>query len=265
MNETLASCLLPTHDYDLAATLTSGQAFRGVQSGPGWTGVLGRRWVRLESVKNGICAHTIGPVSDWSWASEYLRANENLDRILGNFPDDEPMRRAVSACRGLRLLRQEPWECLASFILSSTKQIVQIRQVIGFLCERYGEPLKVPAGFPPTWAFPTAERLASTSERALRACRMGFRAAYLLNAARQVAKGSLDLERVRALPLEAAREELMRLSGYVLPGASDSEPGPNVGAALFADLTDDERDELLEYLAWYRTRRRTSRGAAAAS
>jgi transcriptional regulator with XRE-family HTH domain len=59
--------------------------------------------------------------------------------------------------------------------------------------------------------------------------------------------------------------ELMRLSGYVLPDASGSEPGRNVGAALFADLTDDERDELLEYLAWYRTRRRTSRCAAGAT
>ena len=58
--------------------------------------------------------------------------------------------------------------------------------------------------------------------------------------------------------------ELMRLSGYVLPGASDSEPGPTVGAALFADLTEDERDELLEYLAWYRSRRRTTRGVASA-
>jgi len=51
-------------------------------------------------------------------------------------------------------------------------------------------------------------------------------------------------------------------TGYVLPGASEAEPGTNVSAALFSDLTDDERDELLEYLAWYRARRRTSRGAA---
>src|SRR6185369_104029 len=56
--------------------------------------------------------------------------------------------------------------------------------------------------------------------------------------------------------------ELMRLSCYVLPGASEVEPHANVGAALFADLTDDEREELLEYLAWYRARRRTSRAAA---
>jgi transcriptional regulator with XRE-family HTH domain len=54
--------------------------------------------------------------------------------------------------------------------------------------------------------------------------------------------------------------ELMRLSGYQVPGESDATPGDTVGAALFADLTDDERDELLEYLAWYRARRRSGRG-----
>lgn len=59
--------------------------------------------------------------------------------------------------------------------------------------------------------------------------------------------------------------ELMRLSGYKVPGADDSDAAPTVGAALFADLSDDERDELLEYLAWYRARRRSSRAAAGAS
>jgi transcriptional regulator with XRE-family HTH domain len=57
--------------------------------------------------------------------------------------------------------------------------------------------------------------------------------------------------------------ELMRLSGYPVPAATDGDVGPTVGAALFADLTDDERDELLEYLAWYRARRRSTRPSLA--
>jgi transcriptional regulator with XRE-family HTH domain len=59
--------------------------------------------------------------------------------------------------------------------------------------------------------------------------------------------------------------ELMRLSGYRVPGGDEPAGAATVGAALFADLTDDEREELLEYLAWYRTRRRSSRGANGAS
>jgi HTH-type transcriptional regulator, competence development regulator len=59
--------------------------------------------------------------------------------------------------------------------------------------------------------------------------------------------------------------ELMRLSGYRVPGSHEPSAGATVGAALFADLTDDEREELLEYLAWYRARRRSSRGATGTS
>jgi len=155
-------------------------------------------------------------------------------------------------CRGLRVLRQDPWECLASFILSSTKQIVQIRQIVALLCERFGEPIpdRQPpgnAGVSPArsitisqfvrrrdasaprtpsprpagrgtgegasyskenhlfHSFPTAERLANVTEAQLRACKMGFRAPHLLAAARQIADGKLDLERLRHLPLAEAR------------------------------------------------------------
>jgi N-glycosylase/DNA lyase len=120
---------------------------------------------------------------------------------------------AVLACRGLRLLRQDHWECLASFILSSTKQIVQIRQIVGLLCERYGLPLAVPEGQPAAFSFPSAARLAQVNETELRACKMGFRAPYLLAAAHAIAGGRLDLSRLSVLPVEAARDELMKLPG----------------------------------------------------
>jgi N-glycosylase/DNA lyase len=123
------------------------------------------------------------------------------------------MRTAVAACRGLRLLRQEPWECLASFILSSTKQIVQIRQIVGLICERFGEPLQALPGHSAAYAFPTASRIARTTEAELRACRMGFRAPYLLATASRVAGGQFDLAGIGNLPLAVARTELMSLPG----------------------------------------------------
>ena len=101
-----------------------------------------------------LIAQTAEPVADWNWLAHYLQIELDLEQVLTSFPDDPPMRSAVSACRGLRLLRQDPWECLASFILSSTKQIVQIQQIIALLCERFGEPLAVPARLPAGALFP---------------------------------------------------------------------------------------------------------------
>src|SRR5690242_1782844 len=180
-------------DYDLDATLMSGQAFRWRRDGNAWVGVIGHNWVRLESTDDSIVAETAAPQTDWIWLCHYLQIEVEMSRVLESFPNDEPMREATAACRGLRLLRQDPWECLASFILSSTKQILQIQQIVARVCERYGEAIPVPAGHEPAVAFPCPARLAEVDEASLRDCKMGFRAPYLLASARAVAEGKLDL------------------------------------------------------------------------
>jgi N-glycosylase/DNA lyase len=226
MTEGAAQCSVrfTVRDYDLAATLNSGQAFRWKWVDNAWEGVVGRRWVRLrcrgtDSTTGGqgrgqsLEAQTAEPPPDWTWLAEYLQLGVDLDAVLRSFPDDLPLRQAVAACRGLRLLRQEPWECLASFLCSSTKQIVQIQQMVHLLSERFGEPVAVPAGHAPAWAFPTAQRLASCTEAELRACKLGFRAPHLLAAARAVAAGRIELDHLPRLGLEEARARLLALPG----------------------------------------------------
>ena len=245
--------LLRVRGYELDATLDSGQVFRWHKSEGSWIGVVGKHWVRLTQTPDGIRAETAIPVQNWNWLRNFLQTGIDLAAVLKTFPDDVPMRAAVAACRGLRVLRQEPWECLASFILSSTKQIVQIRQVISLLCERFGEPLTPslsplggeretvcdalecckPLEFFPSprpsgervvparrnrvrgtqFSFPTPTQIATATESELRACKMGFRAPHLLAAARQIADGKFDLDRPRHLPLVEARAELMKLRG----------------------------------------------------
>jgi N-glycosylase/DNA lyase len=224
MDPTGSQTVLAVRDYDLDATLASGQAFRWRRTGPAWTGILHGRRVLLESVPGGIQARTAVPVADWGWLTEYLQSGVDLDTVLATFPNDEPMRASVAACRGLRLLRQDPWECLVSFICSSTKQIVQIQQIVELLCARHGEA--VPGDFAgpgtapgtngrpePAWAFPKAARLASLDEAALRECKMGFRAPYVLAAARAVDGARLDLAGLARGTCAEAREALMSLPG----------------------------------------------------
>jgi N-glycosylase/DNA lyase len=200
-------------DYDLTGTLESGQAFRWNFENGAWTGVIGNRWVRLRADEFSISAKTAEPVNDWKWLEDYLQLNVDLSVVLATFPNDEPMHEAIRACRGLRLLRQEPWECLASFILSSTKQIVQIRQIVAVLCERFGEAIPAASDCTPVFGFPSAERIARATEAELRACKMGFRAPYLLGAARMIVEGEIDLQRIGQMPVESARLELMKLPG----------------------------------------------------
>jgi N-glycosylase/DNA lyase len=201
-------------DYDLPATLASGQAFRWREQDGGWNGVIGGRWVRLRAEPGRIVAETAAPVSDWKWLRHYLQLEVNLAEIHGVFPrGDEALQTAARACAGLRLLRQEPWECLASFICSSSKQISQIQQIIALLARRFGEPVPVPAGQEPAWSFPGYARLAEVSQSALRECKLGFRAPYLRGTAQKLAAGQVDLARVAGLSLEEARAELLKLPG----------------------------------------------------
>ncbi len=209
----LAQTSFAVKNYDLSMTLGSGQAFRWRRNGEAWEGVIGARWVRLRQDAEAIHAETVTVDDDRTWLGHYLQADIDLDGILAAFPDDEPMRAAVAACRGLRLLRQEPWECLASFICSSTKQIVQIEQIVDLLSRNFGEPVPVPPGANPVWSFPTAERLSRCSEAELRACKLGFRAPYILGAAKKVASGEIDLARLGELPLVQARAALTSLHG----------------------------------------------------
>src|ERR1039458_843791 len=190
---------LRVRDYDLAATLDSGQVFRWQSVENSWHGVVGGHSVRLTQLANGIHAETAAPVADWNFLRQFLQTEIDFSAVLKTFPDDEPMRHAVARCHGLRLLRQDPWECLASFILSSTKQIVQIRQIVALLCERFGELCSVePVARPGSatgrtlqFIFPTPQRLAVVTEKELRDCKMGFRAPSLLAAARQIDRKSV--------------------------------------------------------------------------
>lgn len=205
---------LPVRDYNLAATMTSGQVFGWEQIADEWVGVVGGRWVRLRQETDAIIVRTAAPQCEWSWLKEFLQSDVELRAVLATFPKDDPhLRAAVAACHGLRLLRQDRWECLASFILSSTKQIVQIRQIVRTLSERYGAEVTVPAGQPPMFAFPTAQRMATLPEAELRECKMGFRAPYLLGTARRIVAGEFVPESLRQLPIAEARAKLMALPG----------------------------------------------------
>src|SRR5581483_9025986 len=205
--------ILPVRNYDLAATLDSGQVFRWRQMENSWIGVCGNNFVCLTQIENGIRAEIPLPQENWNWLKEFLQTEIDLQKILKTFPDDEPMRRAVAACHGLRILRQDPWECLASFILSSTKQIVQIRQIVSNLCECFGNELIAPKNYSPIFSFPAAEKIASLTETQLRNCKMGFRAPNLLATAQKIADGTFDLERIRQMNYADAQNELMKLRG----------------------------------------------------
>lgn len=198
-------------DFDLSATLECGQAFRWRRAENCWfEGTIGRRVARLRQ-HPGTIEWELHPDGDAKLIEHYLAAEVSLPEIIATFPGDELLHEAVKKHHGLRVLRQEPWECLASFIASSSKQIVQIRQIVALLAERFGEPIETPIG---TFrAFPGVSAIARASHQELWDCKLGFRAKNLLAAARMIDSGKIDLDSLRSMGHEQALEELMKLPG----------------------------------------------------
>ena len=114
--------------------------------------------------------------------------------------------------RGIRVLRQDEWEMLVSFIISQRKSIPAIRRAVELLSERFGERLGSDSEGP-VYAFPTAEALCCAGEQALQECGLGYRTRYVLHAAQQAAEGTLDLKKLASLPDEALFARLMELDG----------------------------------------------------
>jgi len=209
-------------DFDLAMTLDSGQVFHWQNIGDGFVGAITDYVVHVEQHGDALKASMEGgapatpgsrelapPVAEL--VKHYFALDHPLAAICASFPNDPAMSAARHFCRGLRIIRQPKWECLATFICSSMKQVAHIRQISKALRERLGVPRKIDHHV--AHAFPSAPRLAESSEGALRKCALGYRAKSLLATARLVGSGEADLDAWSALSDADLREKLCALPG----------------------------------------------------
>src|SRR6266571_1450392 len=171
-------------DFDLAKTLDSGQVFHWQKVGNGFVGTIGDLPVYVtqeDDVLKVRCGATPArsprrPLP--RIVAHYFALDHPLVEICATFPDDPIMTAAGDFCRGLRIIRQPKWECLATFIFSSMKQIAHIRQISAALRRRFGEKGKIDNH--ELHPFPTPDQIAGSSEKELRECTLGYRAKNLL-------------------------------------------------------------------------------------
>jgi N-glycosylase/DNA lyase len=197
-----------TDYFNPALTLTGGQAFRWTHCGGNeYSGVAGGRAVTLTHEKAGF--RLLGASDkDLPFWKEYFDTDRDYKRVIRDFKTDPLLKKACKYAHGLRLLRQEPFETLISFIISQCNNIPRIRGIIKRLCEGFGE--EIGDGI---CAFPDEKILASSEEADLSPLRAGFRARYIIDAARKVQKGEINLNALYGMGTGEARHELMKISG----------------------------------------------------
>jgi len=269
---------IPAPDFDLAMTLGSGQVFHWENVDGGFVGAIGDRPVYVEQCGNllkaqagarkldGLKPSSSDAAKDGAGevaaiVANYFGLDHPLAEICASFPVDPVMGAAKEFCRGLRIIRQPKWECLATFICSSMKQVAHIRQISRSLRERFGKRRKItlersientdggsaapramvidsalptfvniglatgrvrPVGGQgtarstqtyTTFRFPSADRIADSSEKELRKCGLGYRAKNLRASARLIASGDVDLDKLAALTDLDLRARLCELPG----------------------------------------------------
>jgi len=209
-------------DFDLAMTLDSGQVFHWERIGDGFVGAIADYAVHVEQDGDVLKVRMEGGAPSTPGSRElvppvaelvkhYFALDHPLAAICASFPNDPAMSAARHFCRGLRIIRQPKWECLATFICSSMKQVAHIRQISKALRERFGVPHKIDRQVAHT--FSSAQRLSESSESELRKCALGYRAKNLLATARLVGSGESDLDAWSALSDADLREKLCALPG----------------------------------------------------
>ncbi|MCH8848802.1 MAG: 8-oxoguanine DNA glycosylase [Chloroflexi bacterium] len=199
---------------DLPTTLASGQCFRWRADDAGaWTGVIGTDIVRLARTPQGVAIESAPtpPAELAERIAAYLRLDDDLPAIQARIGSDERIAEGIERYPGMRIMRQEPWETLAAFILSSTSNIPRIARTVELIADTFGDPLSLDATTRNT--FPAPETLAEAGEARLRELGCGFRAPYLAQAAAAVADGTLPLGKLRGASYADVLAALTALHG----------------------------------------------------
>lgn len=198
---------------DIGQTFDCGQCFRfDPDPEGGISGVAFGRFVRFTQPEPDVlCVHDSNADEVREIWVPFLDLGSDYGRYERRFAADPTLSAAARLASGIRILRQDPWETLCSFIISQNNNIPRIKGLVERISQTYGNPLETPRGV--RYSFPDAKTLAAAPVEDIFALKTGFRAKYISDAARKVASGEIDLAKIASLPTPEARTELCRISG----------------------------------------------------
>ena len=195
---------------NLDFTLCCGQTFRWNEQGRWWYGAVGEKVIKIRQIGNELEFENV----EMDFVKNYFGLYDDLSKISSQISKDEYIKRAVEAFKGLRILRQDPWECLISYICATYKNISAIKLMLSNLSKKFGDKIYFD-GYD-FYTFPTPERLAKATIEELAKCGLGYRAKYVSETAKAVYENGFEVESLRKLSYEKAKEELLNFSGVGL-------------------------------------------------
>ena len=207
--ETRTFRLAPADELDIIKTFECGQCFRWNAGEDGaYSGCAYGHAAKVFDREGFVYIRTDGGEELWR---DYFDIGRDYAAISRGFKGGEYLDACIAEGMGIRILRQEPWEALCSFIISQCNNIKRIKGIVETLCRSFGESFSFEGET--FWRFPDAERLARLEPEDLAVLHSGYRAPYIISAARAVADGSIDLDALIDADWREAKAELVKLSG----------------------------------------------------
>jgi N-glycosylase/DNA lyase len=197
-----------TSPFSLDYTLESGQVFRWTRKGEWWYGVVHGSMLKVRQEGDTLRCSSGSDHLDRSFVTSYFRLDEDLKHVLATLSKDEVITRAVQKLYGLRLARQDTWECLASFVLATNANIPRITKMVSGICAKYGNQFEFEGDM--YNAFPSPETLAGASVGDLTSCGLGYRAPFLKHVSNSVAEGKVDFAALDSMKYDEARNVLLK-------------------------------------------------------
>ncbi len=199
-------------DFDLVKTFECGQCFRWNKiDDTVYTGVAGSHALTISQNGDTICLHDISREDFFGFWYEYFDLERNYSEIISSLSADPVLRAATAYGQGIRILKQDLWETIISFIISASNNIPRIKKIVENLCTCFGTEIIYRGRS--YYTFPTPEQLKSVDPDALSYIRAGFRDKYILDASKQVSSGQLNLDELYSLDNENAKKALMSIYG----------------------------------------------------
>jgi len=144
-------------------------------------------------------------------SKNFFREDDNYEKILKNIANDKIVKNAIKHYPGLRVTRQDPFQCCISFIISANSNIPKIRMGLQKLCRKFGA--KVMFQKKEFFLFPRPKMLAKATLQDLQECKLGYRSKYVLDTSRTIASGEIDFDELKKADYQEAKELLLKLPG----------------------------------------------------
>ena len=198
-------------NFDPGQTFDCGQCFRFKEISENYYIMVAfKKALKIKKENNLIIFENTNKEDFENIWKDFFDLKTDYNEIWKSLKNISPLlKEAYYFAPGIRILRQEPWETLCSYIISQNNNIPRIKKIISKLCTEFGERIENTEYF----SFPSAKTLACKTEKDLEIIKAGFRAKYIIDAAKKVANKEVNLEIIKNLPNEEAKENLMKIKG----------------------------------------------------